>query len=63
MSIDKDDANYNTSYLNAKAVKFIHDSDIDNVLESANSTTLTKIRKYQEEGSDWTIDSVIQKKH
>ena len=63
MSIDKDDANYNSSYLNAKAVKIIHDSDIDNVLESANSTTLTKIRKYQVEGSDWTIDSVIQRKY
>ena len=62
MSIDKDDANYNTSYLKAKAVKIIHYSDIDNALESANSTTLTKIRNYQAEGSDWTIDSVKQKK-
>ena len=49
-----------TFHLNSKTETIIHDSDTDNVLESNYSMVLTKIQKYQVEGSSWTIDLVIE---
>ena len=38
----------------------MHSTDIDNEFESICSLIMTKIRKYQAEGTGWTFDSVIE---
>lgn len=45
-------------FLNSKAEKVIHNSDIYNVQELMYNSIMTKIQKYQSEG--WTLDSVIK---
>lgn len=59
-TINENETKYSTFYLNSKAETFTHDSDIDNVFESIYSRIITKIQKYQEEGSGWTTVSVIK---
>ena len=39
---------------------FIHDIGIYSIFELIYSVIMTNIRKYQTDGSGWTIDSVIE---
>ena len=58
--INENETKYSTFYSNSKAETIIHDADINSILESIDSTIMTKIQKYHAEGSGWTIGSVIE---
>ena len=45
--------------MNRKVETIIHDSDTDNAFELLYSTIMTKIQKYQAEGSGAITDSVV----
>ena len=59
-SINEDETKYCVFYSNSKVETIIQDTDIDSIFESIYSTAVTKLRKYQAEGSGCTIDSVIE---
>ena len=50
---------YNTFYWHSKEEIIINESDIDDVLKSICTTTMSSIQKSLGKGSCWTIDSVI----
>ena len=50
-TVNKDETKCSTFYLNSEAETVIHDADIDSVYESIYITIMTKIQKYQAEGS------------
>lgn len=47
-------------YLNSNAGKVIYDTEINSIFESVYIKIIKKIRKYQVEDPDQTIDSVIE---
>ena len=59
-TINNDETKYSTFYSNSKAEINIHNTDTNSILKSIYCTIMTKIRKYQTEGSSSTIDLVTE---
>ena len=55
----EDKTKYDNFYSNSKAEIIINESDIDDVLQSIYTTTITNIQESLEKGSGWIIDSII----
>ena len=53
----EDKTKYDTFYSNSKAEIIISESDIDDVFQSMDTTTISSIQKSLEKGSGWIIDS------
>ena len=53
----EDKTKYDTFYSNSKAEIIISESDIDDVFQSMDTTTISNIQKSLEKGSGWIIDS------
>ena len=54
-----DKTKYSTFYSHSKAVAIINESDVNDVLESINTTISSNIHKLLRNISGWIIDSLI----
>ena len=59
-TINEDEIKYSTFYSNSEAETITQSTNIDGAFKSTYSPIMTKISKYQAEGSGWTIDSVTE---
>ena len=58
--MNEDETKYDSFYSNSKTEKIPHKFNIDNKFESIYSIIMTKRRKYHADGSDWTINWLIE---